>query len=313
MNLSLRDHSRCGLWMIFALCAAVILAEPTASAQTFDCEIPARPADNFTVARFRCLIPAGLETVRGVLVLVPGHNEDGRPLVDKDGWPAFASEHQLALLGCQFEDDDRRDYSNAMRGSGLAVTQALRDFDRLTGRRDLGQSNFMVWGISSGAQFAASMTLYKADKMMAFVSVLGAWWTPPYASSRRVPGLFVSATDQPDGAAEKTRKLYLENRTLGANWALLELDQTKGTPERVASLAKQFLADSLNLRQKPETYPGTRLENISQLDGWVLRDGDDAIVSAAELSRAETASSFWFPSRAAAEAWLQSRGKTRAK
>src|ERR1019366_2285751 len=73
-----------------------------AEAGILDVTIPNGP--NYSLAAFRWWLPSGVRVVRGVTVLVPGSNYDGRSQVDDAFWRAFAQRHDLALVGCFFTD-----------------------------------------------------------------------------------------------------------------------------------------------------------------------------------------------------------------
>ena len=60
---------------VFTATALASMATPL-PAQTFDVSVP--PGNNFDTAEFRLWHPEGVDFLRGILVLVPGSNRDGR-------------------------------------------------------------------------------------------------------------------------------------------------------------------------------------------------------------------------------------------
>src|SRR6185503_17554460 len=56
----------------------------------------ASPGDNYDKAEFRLWHSGVPGPIRGVVVLTPGSNGDGRGDVDDPVWQSFAREHQLA-------------------------------------------------------------------------------------------------------------------------------------------------------------------------------------------------------------------------
>ena len=71
-------------------------------ASNFDFE--SAPPLNCEKAAFRFWKPEECRFIRALLVLVPGSNEDGRPMTEELIWRDFARGHDLALVGCQFTD-----------------------------------------------------------------------------------------------------------------------------------------------------------------------------------------------------------------
>ena len=60
----------------------------------------AEPHDNFTKAAFRFWSPPYTQPIRGVVVIVPGFEEDGRGQANDSAWQDFARKHHLALMAC---------------------------------------------------------------------------------------------------------------------------------------------------------------------------------------------------------------------
>ena len=111
----------------FALPATAFAQTQPASTTTID--EAAAPGDNYDKAEFRLWYPKDAGHLQAVAVLVPGSNGDGRGQVDDPVWQAFATRHNLALLGCRFTDKPHdqgfiEDYVNVSRGSGQAMLDA---------------------------------------------------------------------------------------------------------------------------------------------------------------------------------------------
>ena len=99
-------------------------------AQTFDVSLP--PGENFDKAEFRLWHPEAAEVLRGVLVLVPGSNGDGRDQVEDSTWRELAEKYDLALLGVRMTDRRHEQmfierYVDVKMGSGEALLTALDD------------------------------------------------------------------------------------------------------------------------------------------------------------------------------------------
>ena len=77
-------------------------AAPKPSVGTMDTVVA--PGANFDKAEFRLYVPTDVKAVRGIVVLVPGSNGDGRPMADDEFWRTFAAKEQVALVACRFTD-----------------------------------------------------------------------------------------------------------------------------------------------------------------------------------------------------------------
>src|SRR4051812_16287311 len=89
-----------GWWAsaLVGLCLGVPVQAQTGA--TFDETRP--PGENFDKAEFRLWMPAITGPLRAIVVLVPGSNGDGRPMLEDTVWQAFATLHHSALLGVRF-------------------------------------------------------------------------------------------------------------------------------------------------------------------------------------------------------------------
>ena len=91
---------------------------------------------------------------KGVLILVPGCNGDGRNFLSEKRWVEFATRNRLALVGVSFKSPtdllkDRKGYYDVSRGSGRALLSLLEKAG-LTGRP------LLMFGFSGGAHCVSS-------------------------------------------------------------------------------------------------------------------------------------------------------------
>ena len=197
-----------------------------ASAQALDETIP--PGANFDKAEFRFWLPDGVESVRGVVVLVPGSNGEGRTMVDDVFWREFATKQKVALLGCRFTDKPHdqafiEDYVNVSKGSGQAVLDALAKFAERTKHPEVASAPLLMWGMSAGGQFNYEFVAWKPERVGAFIVNKGGIYYSALLSkaARAVPGLlFVGGTDL-QSRVDTITGLFAVNRRGGAVWALV--------------------------------------------------------------------------------------------
>ncbi len=82
---------------------------------------------NYDKAEFRLWYPKNASQLQAVVLLMPGSNSDGRSLVEDPTWQKFATQHNLALVGCWFTDKPHdqsfiEQYVKVSEGSGQANT-----------------------------------------------------------------------------------------------------------------------------------------------------------------------------------------------
>src|SRR5262245_46161906 len=119
--LDMRSALLSGLVVVAALMTAVVAQEMTRA----PLEETVAPGNNYDKAEFRLYVPNDVPTLRGVVVLVPGSNGDGRPMADDPFWREFAARQKVALVGCRFTDKPHdqafiEHYVNVSQGSGQA-------------------------------------------------------------------------------------------------------------------------------------------------------------------------------------------------
>jgi len=194
-------------------------------AQTFDVSLP--PGENFATAEFRLWHPEGIEVLRGVVVLVPGSNGDGRSEVEDAAWRDLAMRHRLALLGVHMTDKPHpqmfiEQYVDVKRGSGAALLEAV---DRLAGESnhpELSQAPLLLWGMSAGGQFNYEFALWKPERVLAFIVNKGGIYYSAQASeaAQQVPGFFFIGGADMEYRNDIIAGIFAINRRAGALWAL---------------------------------------------------------------------------------------------
>ncbi|GAB5525560.1 MAG: hypothetical protein Roseis2KO_34320 [Roseivirga sp.] len=99
--------------------------------------------NNFAKAAFRIWIDKDIKKIRGIIVMVPGSNGDGRDMVDKSEWQALAREHNMALMACNFRDKQRsavEHYADVSKGSGQAMLDIISRFAKKSGHQELANA-----------------------------------------------------------------------------------------------------------------------------------------------------------------------------
>jgi poly(3-hydroxybutyrate) depolymerase len=289
-----------------SLIVAFLLALPAvfnAQAQAvLDDSIP--PGANFDKAHFRFWSPGGEAPLRGVLVLVPGSNGDGRPMAQDSIWQQFASRNRLAIVACQFTDKPHEqgfieEYIAVSRGSGDALLTALGRFAARSGHPEVASAPFFMWGMSAGGQFNYEFVAWKPERVAAFVVNKGGIYYSALLSraAREVPAmLFIGGKDLAFRNNTITG-LFAVNRRGGALWALAEEPGVAHVVGKSRDVSLGFFEDILRLR-----VTASGLLRLEEKSGFLgdLAAGTWAPLGDARVPNHPTA---WLPSERVARDW----------
>jgi poly(3-hydroxybutyrate) depolymerase len=265
---------------------------PTAAAETVTFQIPA-PRSPTGHVRFDARIPKNSDHApRPILILVPGYNGAGKPLL-AGFWADFADRTGTILLAPTFrtnleEIQSRTGYYYPSLWSGDVL---LRAVEELATRTPADAESLFFYGHSAGAHFTHRFALWHPDRVAAFVAYSAAWWDPPAASIRDTPALIMCGEDDP--RYEATLEFYLASRPFDAPWVWRGFRHTghESTPA-VLRLAATFLEHYL--RHTPDTPLAGDIQTYGTID-WSDRES----IPAEALTR--------LPTPAIAEIWKQEK------
>ncbi|MEP6621552.1 MAG: hypothetical protein ABJE47_19650 [bacterium] len=287
----------------FWLAAGMATAKAqTAATPVLDEAIPS--GANFDKAEFRLWYPPNAGTLRGIVVLVPGSNGDGRAQATDTVWQAFAAKHGLALVGCRFTDKPHdqgfiEDYINVSHGSGQALLDALGNFAASAKHPELANAPLLLWGMSAGGQFNYEFVAWKPERVMAFVVNKGGIYYSALVSrdARSVPGmLFVGGKDL-EFRTNTIVGLFAVNRRGGALWALAEEPGATHIVGRSRDVATVFFEDVMALRLASN---GT-LKPMDEKRGLIGDFKEKTFQPMTE--KAPTVPTAWLPTERVARAW----------
>lgn len=275
---------------------------PAGSPLLLDEEMP--PRDNFTKAAFRFWSPSYGQPIRGLIILVPGLNGDGRGMIDAPPWRDLAMRHRLGLVGCFLQG---RDYYNAMRGTGDALLTALKDFAGQAGHPEIAQVPLLLYGESAGGQFDYDFALWKPERLMAFVVNKGGYYASgePDSHTCATPGLFFLGLKDTDLRIHAITGIWTEGRKKGALWALAPQPNSGHEFSKTAAMARVFFEAVLKSRLPEENSLGgdpSPMKPMPESQGWLgdmttheVRDGSTDSETHREAS--------WLPDESTALAW----------
>lgn len=169
--------------------------------------------DNFAVASFRASVP---ENPKAVVVMVPGSNGDGRDMITIPRWKDFASTHNVALVGCYFQDVGPSQvewYADAKGGSGAALLDALHEMK-------LHDLPILLWGFSAGGEFNYEFACWAPERVKAFVVNKGGIYYTALApeATRQIPALWFIGGADAEFRRSILHGIYDMNAAVGCKW-----------------------------------------------------------------------------------------------
>jgi dienelactone hydrolase len=290
---------RAAAFLVFVLLPALAASQP---AGVLDHTVP--PGANFDRAEFRFWSPAQSGTLRGVVVLVPGSNGDGRPMAEEPFWRDFAARHRMALVACRFTDKPHEqgfieEYANASRGSGQALLDALSVFAARSGRAEVATVPMALWGMSAGGQFNYEFAAWRPDRVMAFVVNKGGIYYSALLprAAREVPALLFVGDKDLAFRTSTIAGLFALNRRAGALWALVTEPDTAHAVGRSRDLGAMFFAEVMAMR-----LASGALAPVDASAGF-LGDLAAATIQPAAGAAAPAVPTAWLPTERLARAW----------
>lgn len=137
-------------------------------------EASTKPGELIFPVQYTVWIPAGVETLRGVIVHQHGCGEgsckSGQTGAFDLHWQALAKKHGCALLAPSYEqpqDADCQMWCDPRNGSDAAFQQGLRDLGEQCGHPELAAVPWALWGHSGGGHWAGGMALLHPERVAA--------------------------------------------------------------------------------------------------------------------------------------------------
>jgi poly(3-hydroxybutyrate) depolymerase len=286
---------------IACACLSVLACATLARAATLD--ESAKPGSNYDKAEFRLWYPDEAGPFRAVAILVPGSNGDGRPQADDPFWQAFARRNHVALVACRFTDKPHdqmfiEHYVNVSQGTGQALVEALESFAARAHHPELASAPLLLWGMSAGGEFNYEFTVWKPERVAAFIVNKGnVYYTAlAPAAARQVPGLLFTGEKDLEFRINAIAGIFAVNRRAGALWALTQEPGAAHEVARSRDLAVMFFEDMLAARVAPDG-----LKPLNEKAGFV---GDPKAMTIQPVGdKAPTSPTAWLPDERMARAW----------
>ncbi|GAB3270213.1 hypothetical protein [Parahaliea aestuarii] len=283
-----------------------LLSTGIAHSETYETVV--EPGNVYNMAAFKIWMNPKHEKIRGILMLNPGSNGDGRGQVDDAYWQEFANKHHFALMGTYFTDHVHpnmmiEEYIQVSRGSGKAFISAIDTIAKESGHEELSYAPFLLWGMSAGGQINHEIASWIPERVIAYVVNKGGYYyssVPPEAT-RQTPGLYVIGLEDLPSRNTMIKGMYLTNRRAGALWTLAE---EKGVAHDVAGsrdLAVSYYEAVMKLRMTDGAIGYKALKPVNEDMGTVGNIYNHTLGREEDVRKEDTT---WLPSDSFANDWL---------
>jgi len=277
-------------------------------AEVWEYSSESRGGKRYDKAEFRLWLPANHDQkpIRGVLVLVPGFNGDGRGQATDPGWQKLAEELDFATLGVHFKGGSPI-YHQASDGSGDVLLEALAHFAKETRHPELKDAPLAMWGHSAGGQFNYNFACFEPKRVLTFVVNKGAYYVGKMKGpAEDIPALFFLGENDTKLRVSNITSLFEENRKKGALLALLV---EKGVGHGLGDsrrFTEAYFREVIPKRLPPPSpfanKGKVKLRKMDQGDAW-LGNNTTYDISPASSYAGKKKEASWLPSGTMAEAW----------
>jgi len=269
----------------------------------FDYEAELPSSSPVGIANSRIWVPSS-EPVRGMIVMVPGVNGDGRGAATNKGWQKLARELGFGLVGVHFKDKDPGSavYCNADNGSGEAILDALEEFAEKHNHPEVEDAPLLLWGHSAGGQFNFNFACIEPKRVLGFVVNKGGYYYDRATDNdvRKIPAILFLGKQDKGERVQNITKLFDENRGRRALWALCEEPGGHGIGKS-REVAEVFFRSVVAMRL-PETGLDRGIQDIDQEEGW-LGNNETGEIAPFKSYEGDDDEASWLPDEATARAW----------
>jgi len=264
---------------------------------------------NFEKAAFRLWVKKDIKTIRGIIVLVPGSNRDGRNMVNDTTWQNLAIRHNFALLGCYYKDKIHdnmaiEEYVDTDKGSGQALLDIIQEFSKTSQHPELEFAPLALWGKSAGGQFNYEFTCWNSERVIAFVVNKGGVYYSSLASNATwdVPGVFFIGSKDSPYRNNIIKGIFSINRRFGAKWILIEEIGVSHEFKKSKEFVQFYFDRIIPLRvSEDEINSSYTLRNLTS-KGCIGVSSTRQIFPEKDYKSEITS---WFPNQQIAEKWLE--------
>jgi hypothetical protein len=241
-------------------------------------------AGDAAYAPFSIFIPAGIETIRGV-VLNPFHE----PTVEQEHWRVAAAHWDFAVVGANLFGVRKEDL-------GKVTLDGLRELARASGHAEIEHAPLCLAGMSAGGGMCVGITAAIPERVIAAAPVcleVG----PTNEATREVPMLTIFG--ERDGRQmEKLDAKLPDARSAGAKWGIAVQWGRKHEFHKANNLIMPFFDAAIRLR-----YPADKLLPMPADSAWLGVKSEWGEHPATISVTGDPSTICWFPDAYTAHVW----------
>lgn len=295
--------------VILILIALLIFMSLTNVLGQHTCEDSITSGINFKKAAFKLWFDKDIKMLKGIIVLMPGSNQDGRYMVHDTTWQNLATRHHFALLGCNYKDKIHdvmaiEEYVDVKRGSGQALIDILKIFSKTSQHPELEFVPMALWGTSAGGEFNYEFACWKPERVITFVVNKGGVYYSALApeAAWEVPGVFFIGSKDIPHRNDIIRGIFSMNRRFGAKWMFIEEIGLGHECENSERFVQDYFDKIIPLRISDEKLDSSYSLKKMPSNGYVGISSTKQIFSDSTKNFEVTS---WFPDKVIAEIWLE--------
>ena len=267
----------------------------------FTYEVFPSAQDNFDKAVFRLWIPVDIDTLRAIVILTPGINNDGTNLIFEEEWQNFSDLEQVALMGVYLRGhgDSEKDYRYAENGSGAALIAAIDSIGKKNNLPQISTLPFLMWGHSAGGSFSYGFSAYMPERVVCFAALKGGiYFSTQGSDNRNIPALMIAGEFDTDNL-ESSRNWFFKKREEGAIWCFAVEPNSGHRVDRSNEFVIPFFISCL---EKRLSLNSEELLNIPEENGW-LGNLDNFEIAAYEDYQGDREKAAWLADEKIAKKW----------
>lgn len=299
----------------FAFLAVLIWAAPLQAQDLAFAEWDAGPVSgaNLKNAQFRWWAP-DLKTLRGVIVLIPGKNGDGRGLVDRPLWQSLATELQMGLVACHLSNpEDPATYQSDPTGDvAKTINTAVEKLAAQNNHPELKKAPLVLWGHSAGACVGEVYASRFPERVLAVVGSKGPRGPGQLSNGKDdIPFLLIIGQKDKDEWVKGSLAAYRAGEARNAVWTLAlhptQGHQSSGADELITAFLRATVPQRLGLSSTGSSFgsstsSSSRPKRLPTTGAW-LGDPETYDVAPSASFKGKKKTAIWLPDEATALAW----------
>ncbi len=268
----------------------------------FTYEVFPSAKDNFDKAVFRLWIP--VDTLRAIVILTPGINNDGTNLIFEEDWQNFSDLEKVALVGVYLRGhgDSEKDYRYAENGSGAALIAAIDSIAKRNNILQLSTLPLLMWGHSAGGSFSYGFSAYMPERVVCFAALKGGtYFSTQGSENRNIPALMIAGEYDVDNL-ESSKSWFLKKRVEGGIWCFAVEPNSGHRVDRSNKFVIPFFRSAMEKRLPLKPSDSSELLLIPEETGWLGNLENFDIAAYAEYS-GDKVKTAWLADENIAKIW----------